>query len=169
MLVRLGSGIGRYAIRYSATEIGGAGRPGGFRNVICLDRLWHLTGPVAKIAWSGNRGTPYVPSPLLYDGLLYFNQSNNAILSAYDAKSGKRVIQRTRMPELQRIYASPVGAAGRIYFIGRSGAALVIERGSEFKILAKNRLDEGFDASPALVGEQLFLRGRKQLYCISSR
>ena len=133
-----------------------------------LNAAGDITG-TGKIVWSGNRGTPYVPSPLLYDGLLYFNQSNNAILSAYDAKTGKRVIQRTRMPELQRIYASPVGAAGRIYFIGRGGAALVIERGSEFKILARNRLDESFDASPALVGDQLFLRGRKHLYCISSR
>ncbi|MCH7685311.1 MAG: PQQ-like beta-propeller repeat protein [Planctomycetes bacterium] len=133
-----------------------------------LSAAGDITG-TDKIAWSGNRGTPYVPSPLLYDGLLYFNQSNNAILSAFEATTGKRVIDRTRMPELQRIYASPVGAAGRIYFIGRSGAALVIERGSEFKILARNRLDEGFDASPALVGDQLFLRGRKHLYCISSR
>ena len=118
------------------------------------------------VVWSQNRGTPYVPSPLLYDGLLYFNQSNNAIVSCFDAKTGRTVLDRTRMPALRRIYASPVGAAGRVYFTGRDGVTLVIERGPDFKILAENRLPDDIDASPALVGNQLFLRGHKYLYCI---
>ncbi len=121
-----------------------------------------------QIKWSKSRGTPYVPSPLLYDGLLYFNQSNNAILSCVDAKSGKELIERTRMPEVQRLYGSPVGAAGRVYFAGRNGGTLVLERGDEFKVLATNKLDEGTDASPAIAGNQLFLRGRTHLYCLSS-
>lgn len=132
-----------------------------------LDATGDLTD-TTKIKWSKRRGTPYVPSPLLYDGLLYFNQSNNPILSCVDAASGEVVIERTRMPGIRRLYASPVGAAGRIYFAGREGTTLVIERGPEFKVIATNRLDEGADASPALVGNQLFLRGKSHLYCISS-
>ena len=114
-------------------------------------------------------GTPYVPSPLLYDGLLYFNQSNNAILSCLDAKSGEALIDRVRMPGMQRVYASPVAAAGRVYCAGRDGTTLVIERGPEFKVLAENTLDEGTDASPAIVDQQLFRRGRSQLYCIATQ
>ena len=133
---------------------------------IPLDSKGDITG-TDKVAWTQNRGTPYVPSPLLYDGLLYFNQSNNGILTCVDAKPGRTVIERTRMPDMSRIYASPVGAAGRVYFVSRDGVTLVLKRGSEFKVMATNRLDEGIDASPAIVGKQLFLRGRQHLYCIA--
>jgi hypothetical protein len=122
-----------------------------------------------QIIWSKNRGTPYVPSPLLYDGLLYFNQSNNAILTCLDAKTGETLIERTRMPNLNGLYASPVGASGRVYFVGRNGVTLVLEKGPEFKVLATNQLDEPIDATPALVGNQIFLRGEKSLYCIGKK
>lgn len=124
-----------------------------------------ITG-TEQIAWSLKRGTPYVPSPLLMDGLLYFNQSNDAILTAVDAKTGDVVIERTRMPGLSRVYASPVGAAGRVYFTGRSGTTLVLKHGREFEVLATNSIDEPIDTSPSIVGRQLFLRGRRHLYSI---
>lgn len=121
------------------------------------------------IAWSKQRGTPYVPSPLLYDDLLYFNQSNDAILTCLEAKTGNTVIERTRMEGLRNIYASPVGAANRVYFVGRDGSALVIEKSKTLKVLATNRLAERIDASPAIVGDRLFLRGEKHLYCIGAK
>lgn len=120
-----------------------------------------------EVIWSLERGTPYVPSPVLADGVLYFNQSNNAILSAVDAKTGEIVIKRTRMDEIRNIYASPVSAAGRVYFVGRDGTTLVIDQAREYKVLAVNKLGEDVDASPALAGNQLFLRGKKHLYCIA--
>ena len=61
-----------------------------------------------KIVWSRDRGTPYVPSPLLYDGRLYFTQSNNAILSCLDSKTGDTILERTRLSGLSNVYASPV-------------------------------------------------------------
>jgi outer membrane protein assembly factor BamB len=134
---------------------------------IPLDSRGDVTGS-DKIAWSHSRGTPYVPSPLLYDGLLYFNQSNDAIVSCADARSGKLVIERTRLPGVRRLYASPVGAAGRIYFVGRDGGTTVLRRGAEFEVLATNQLDEGCDASPAIVGRQMFLRGKQHLYCLEA-
>lgn len=120
-----------------------------------------------KIVWSKNRGTPYVPSPLLYDGMLYFNQSSKAILSCLDARTGDTIIDRTRLPGISSVYASPVGAAGHIYITGRKGTTLVLKRSQELKVVATNRLDERIDASPALVGDQLFLRGHGSLYCIA--
>mgnify|MGYP001826358104 CR=1 FL=1 len=68
--------------------------------------------------------------------------------------------------QLSNIYASPVGAAGRIYITGRGGNTLVIQRSRTFAELASNHLDDRFDASPALAGNQLFLRGASSLYCI---
>ena len=120
-----------------------------------------------KVRWSLDRSTPYVPSPLLYDNLLYFNQSNQAVWSCHDAKTGESQMERVRLPALRQIYASPVGAAGRVYVCGRRGKTLVLEHGTTFKVLAENELDEGCDASPAIVGNQLFLRGRTHLYCLS--
>jgi outer membrane protein assembly factor BamB len=119
------------------------------------------------ILWSKDRGTPYIPSPLLYDGLLYFNQSNQAILSCLDSKTGDTIIDRTRLSGVSNLYASPVGADGRVYITGRNGTTLVLERSKELKVLATNRLDDWMDASAAVVEDQLFLRGRDFLYCIA--
>ena len=121
-----------------------------------------------KILWKKDRGTPYVPSPLLYDGLLYFSQSNQAILSCLDSKTGDVAFGPKRIGQLSNIYASPVGASGRVYISGRNGKTLVLERSSQFKVLATNELKERFDASPALAGSQLFLRGAEYLYCIET-
>lgn len=130
------------------------------------------TGDISNtdaIRWRKDRGTPYIPSPLLYDGRLYFTQSNQAILSCLAAKTGEAIIERSRLPGLSNIYASPVAAAGRIYFPGRNGTTLVLKRARELQVLASNALDERILASPALAGNQLFLRGDKSLYCIAQK
>lgn len=119
------------------------------------------------IVWSKSKGTPYVPSPVLYDGLLFFNQSNQAIWSCVDAKTGDSILERTRLQGISRVYASPVGADGRIYITGRNGTTLVLERSEELEVISQNKLDETIDASAALAGKQLFLRGKKSLYCIA--
>ena len=116
------------------------------------------------ILWEYNHDTPYVPSPLLYDGTLYFLKSNSPILTAFDVASGQAYYGPQRLDGLQEIYSSPVGAAGHVYFLGRDGGALVISNAGKFEILAKNNLDDGFEASPAIVGDELYLRGRQFLY-----
>lgn len=121
-----------------------------------------------EIVWAKSSGTPYVPSPLLYEGTLYFTQSNQAILTALSAKTGDTLIERTRLPDVSNIYSSPVAAAGRIYFTDRNGTTLVLKPSSEIDVIARNKLDDEFNASPALAGRQLFLRGRKSLYCIEA-
>jgi outer membrane protein assembly factor BamB len=125
-----------------------------------------ITGTDA-IAWSLDRDTPYVPSPLLYDGILYFLKSNNGILSAFDARSGKPHFQLQRLPLAPEVFASPVGAAGRVYIPSRDGVTLVLKHGPTFQVLAENKLSDGFDASPALAAGEIYLRGQKYLYCIA--
>ena len=58
---------------------------------------------------------------------------------------------------------------GGVYLVGRQGGTVVIEAGSSYEILNTNRLDDGFDASPVIVGDELFLRGRDSLYCIAAQ
>ena len=119
------------------------------------------------IVWTLDRDTPYVPSPVLVEGVLYFLKSNNGIVSALDARTGKPHYQNQRLDGVPNVFASPVAAKGRVYFPGREGTTLVIKSGPTFEVLAKNTLDDGFDASPALVDSEIFLRGNKSLYCIS--
>jgi outer membrane protein assembly factor BamB len=135
---------------------------------IPLDAAGDLTGG-DKIAWSYQRGTPYVPSPLLYNGRLYFTQSNNPLLTCLDAATGKPLIDRERLPGLTSLYASPLGAAGRIYIADRDGTTLVLRQGDRLDVLAANHLDEGCDASPVAIGKDLFLRGKQHIYCLEAR
>jgi outer membrane protein assembly factor BamB len=119
------------------------------------------------IAWQHNDRTPYVPSPLLSDDRLYFYSGNNAMLSCFDAKTGKAHYAAERVAGISGVYASPVAAAGRVYLAGRDGSTVIIKDDIKLEILATNKLDDKFDASPALSGKQLFLRGHKFLYCLA--
>lgn len=119
------------------------------------------------VVWKHAKNTPYVPSPLYVDDRIYLYSGNNAMLSVFDAKSGQVLIDAQRVPGMNGVYASPVAAAGRVYLLGRDGATVVLKRADQFEVLATNRLDDSFDASPAIVGKQLFLRGHANLYCIS--
>ena len=123
----------------------------------------------ASIAWSLDRDTPYVPSPLLYDGVLYFLKTNSGILSALDAKTGAPHYQLQRLDGVPNVFASPVGARGRVYLPGREGVTLVIKHGPTYEVLAKNKLDDGFDASPALVDGEILMRGQQFLYNIAEK
>jgi outer membrane protein assembly factor BamB len=122
-----------------------------------------------KVAWQIDEITPYVSSPLLYDDTLYFVKSRNAIVSSVAAKTGEPIINQKRLPDMDSIYASPVGADGRVYFCSREGTTVVLKHGPEFEVLATNLLDEPIDASPAIVGKEMFIRGEKHLYCISEQ
>jgi outer membrane protein assembly factor BamB len=67
------------------------------------------------------------------------------------------------------VYASPVGAADRVYLTGRNGATAVIKNADTFEVIESNKLDERIDASPAIAGNELFLRGTDSLYCIAKK
>ena len=137
------------------------------RAIRLADAKGDLTGTGAEV-WSLDHDTPYVPSPLLYNGILYFLKTNSGLLSAYDANTGKPHYQLQRLEGLPNIFSSPVGAAGRVYITGREGTTLVIKHGPTYEVVAKNTLDDGFDASPALVDRDVYLRGYKYLYCLTA-
>jgi outer membrane protein assembly factor BamB len=133
---------------------------------IGLDSKGDITG-TDRIRWQYNRNTPYVPSPLLYGERLYFTGGNRASLTCLDAGTGKPLMDNVRLPDLNQLYASPLGASGRIYFVGRNGTSVVIKDQPELDVLAVNRLDDPMDASPVAVGRELFLRSKTRLYCIA--
>ena len=122
----------------------------------------------AQVAWKLNRMTPYVSSPLLYDDTLYFLRHNQNILSRLEPATGKPRGEPLRLEGItDNIFASPVGAAGRIYITARDGMTVVLRHDRENARLALNHLDDVFSASPALVDKELYLRGERFLYCIA--
>ncbi|MBX3733068.1 MAG: PQQ-like beta-propeller repeat protein [Verrucomicrobiae bacterium] len=143
-----------------------SGWRGGALQAITLGRQGDLTGTDA-IAWSHNKSTPYVPSPLLYGDQLYFFANNNAQLSIFDAREGRALVEAERLDGIFGIYASPTGAADRVYVTGRNGVVWVLKNGTELEVLARNSLDDGFDATPALVGREIYLRGKQNLYALA--
>ena len=74
-----------------------------------------------------------------------------------------------RLGGIRNVYASPVGAANRLYITDRQGTTLVMSHADVPEILAVNRLDDSFSASVAVVGGELFLRGERSLYCIAEQ
>ena len=142
----------------------------GFRGnalyAIKLGKTGDLTGTDA-ILWTHNRATPYVPSPLLSGNRLYFfGMNNSGRLSCFDVKTGKPLFENQPVDGLDRVYASPVAAGGKVYLVGRDGTCVVIKDADKLEVLATNKLDEAMDASPAIVGNQIILRGKENLYCI---
>jgi len=143
-----------------------SGFRGSMLQAIELGRKGDLTGTDA-VVWQVKQGTPYVPSPLLYDDKLYFCSVNKAVISCYQAETGKANFVQQELEGLGDMYASPVGAADRVYFVSRNGAAKVIKHSDKFEVLATNKLDDEFSASPAIVGDELYLKGKEHFYCIA--
>ena len=144
----------------------------GFRgSALAAIRLDEAKGDIAgkpeALAWSRREGTPYVPSPLLYGGLLYFLKVNGGVLTCVDVATGRTQFGNRQLEGVRMVYASPVGAAGRVYVTDRDGLTVVIRHGPTFEVLARNKLDDSFSASAALAGEDLYLRGHTSLYCIT--
>jgi outer membrane protein assembly factor BamB len=165
-----GEGLTMNAIPSPVHEDGLVVLMSGFRgNDLRVVRVAEAKGNIdgtSAVLWSLDRDTPYVPSPILVDGIVYFLKTNSGILSAFDVKSGKPHYQNQRLDGVPNVFASPVSARGRIYFPGREGATAVIKAGPTFETLATNVLDDAFDASPALVDNTIYMRGLKHLYAI---
>lgn len=144
----------------------------GFRGstlqAIELDRTGDLSGTDA-ISWEvkDKGATPYTPSPLLYGDKVYVLAVNKAVISCYQAETGAANFVKQRLEGMKEIFASPVGAGDRVYFVGRDGKTAVIKRSEKFELLAVNTLDDEIDASPAVAGDELFLKGKTYLYCIA--
>jgi outer membrane protein assembly factor BamB len=118
------------------------------------------------IVWKYDEYTPYTPSPVVMGDLLYFLRENKGRLSCLNAKDGKENYTNERLEELGDLFTSPIGINDRLYFLGRKGLTYVVKHGPEFKVLAKNQLDDIFIASPVIVGNTIYLRGSKNLYSI---
>jgi len=120
-----------------------------------------------SIAWSKNRGGPYLPTPLVYGGYLYV-VSNNGILTTYEARTGNRVYQQ-RLGQGGAFSASPVAASDMIYFTSEDGDVYVVKAGPTYELLATNTMGEVCIATPAVSDGMLFLRTMKHVIGIGEK
>jgi outer membrane protein assembly factor BamB len=143
-----------------------SGYRGNMAMAIALGGKGDLTGS-EYIKWEINRGTPYVPSPLLYDGKIWFTQGNNAVITCVHPKTGEPFYSQQRLQGPSGFYASPVGAANRVYLAGRNGTTVVIDSSDTLNVLSINELSDDIDASPVVSGDALYIRSHHHLYCIA--
>ncbi len=143
----------------------------GFRgNALLAINLSKASGDISDsdaIAWRYDLNTPYTPNPVLMDGKIYFLKANNGYLTCLDAKDGTEYYSSQKLEGIRNIFTSPVGVNDRLYVAGTNGSFSVVKAGSAFEVLAQNTLDDSFYASPVILGNTLFLRGVRSLYCIS--
>ena len=118
----------------------------------------------SHVAWSFKKGLPYVPSPLFYDGRLYLIK-DGGMISSFDAKTGNPFYTMERIEAIGTYYASPVAADGRIYAASLDGKLTVVKAGgAKPEILHQADFGERIAATPALVGNTLYLRTASKLY-----
>lgn len=116
--------------------------------------------------WAGKKGTN-VPSPIYHDGHLYWMHEGLGVAYCADAKTGKLVYEE-RIPGAGQVYASPVMAGGKIYYLARTGQTYVLPAQPRYELLQVNNLKsrETFNAALAVAEGNLFIRSDSTLYCI---
>ena len=117
-------------------------------------------------AWETQRMLPYVASPLIVDGLLYYAKKGG-IFSCLELKTGKTIYQK-RLKLGGEYYACPLQIGNHIFLGAERGTMLVLKSGREFEVVARNEFPEGIYATPAVSANELFLRTQSHLFCIGA-
>jgi outer membrane protein assembly factor BamB len=117
----------------------------------------------AGFVWHNKKASTFVPSPLVYQGLLYLAKSGG-IFEAIDARTGEMVKVGRSTDALGEYFASPVAASGKIYFTSQDGKITVVRAGRDWQILAVNPLGEECYATPAIADGRIYVRTSAALY-----
>lgn len=117
----------------------------------------------SNVVWNVKKAYPSIPTPLLYRGVMYL-MKEGGIVSSLDPANGQ-VLKQGRTPDaLEEYYASPVAADGKIFLVSASGKVTVLKAGAQWEIITMNDLDEEVWATPAIAGNNLYIRTRSALY-----
>jgi outer membrane protein assembly factor BamB len=123
-----------------------------------------VTG-TSQLAWSYNKGTAYVPSPILYGDYVYL-MTDRGLLTCLDAKTGKMEYEGARVPKPTMFLASPVAYEGMILLTSEEGETFMLKAGPKHEVIRSNSIGEPVYASPAIANGNLFIRGEKHLFAI---
>jgi outer membrane protein assembly factor BamB len=120
-----------------------------------------------QIAWSTQKGGPYITTPVVYQGYLYVC-GYNGVLACYDAKTGERMYEQ-RLGQGGFFSSSPVAGDGKVYAISEDGEAYVVKAGPKFELLATNPMNEICMATPALSRGMIVIRTLSQVIGIGAK
>lgn len=122
------------------------------------------------IVWSHQKAGPYHPTPLVIDDILYILY-DRGLMAAMDAKTGKEIYPRKRIPNGKAFTSSPITYGGKIFCINEDGVTFVVKAGKEFEILHTNELsaDDMGMATPIIVGDKLLIRTSARIYCVGAK
>ena len=143
-----------------------AGFPAKIAMAIRLGQNGDLTG-TPNVPWKYEKGTAYVPSPILYGDYLYLT-TDRGILTCIDARTGEVKYEGGRIPIPATFTASPVAFEGKILMTSEDGDTFIVKSGPKHEILGTNSIGEPVYASPAIADGKIYIRGEKNLYCIGS-
>lgn len=116
-----------------------------------------------SIAWSKQRGGPYMPTPVVYGDLLY-TCSNQGVLTAYNADTGERVYQERLGGKGGAFTSSPVASDGKLYLLSEDGDIFVVKTGPKYELLSTNPVGEVMMASAAISDGLLIVRGVNHIF-----
>src|SRR5262245_538510 len=120
-----------------------------------------------SIRWRYQRPVPQVPSTVLYQGVLYM-VNDSGILLSFDPATGRVIKQGRLKGGIDKYFASPVAADGKVYLIGQAGAVMVVTAAGDWEVLATNQLDDEVFATPAIADGRLYIRTQSALYCFGN-
>src|SRR5262249_25149351 len=109
------------------------------------------------VAWCALRGGSYMQTPLVYGDYLY-SCHLDGVLSCYDARTGKQFYKERLGSGNDGFTASPAASEGKLYFTSEQGSVYVVKPGSEFTVLATNRMAEVCMATPAISAGTIYFR-----------
>ena len=89
------------------------------------------------------------------------------MVSCYNAQTGEAFYAKESLPDIDSIYGSFAIVGDRVYIADRKGTTVVLKNADTFEILAVNKLDDGFNTTPAIAGDSLYLKGDNHFYCIA--
>jgi outer membrane protein assembly factor BamB len=116
------------------------------------------------IKWRYQRPVPQVPSTLLYRGVL-FMVNDSGILLAIDPSNGSVLKQGRLKGAIDKYFASPVGADGKVFLVSQDGTVSVVDAKADWEILSVNSLDDEVFATPAIADGRIYVRTKSALYC----
>jgi outer membrane protein assembly factor BamB len=121
----------------------------------------------SRVLWRYNKGSAYVPSPILYDGHVYL-MTDKGLLTCLDARTGQVLYEGARPPMPASFMASPVAVNGHLLLMSQDGDTFVVKAGPRFEVAGTNPLGEPISASAAVAGGRLYIRGETHLFAIGT-
>jgi hypothetical protein len=125
--------------------------------------------PGGEVAWTHRQAGPYNPSPIVY-GDSYYTLHDRGFFTSHDARTGMPIYDKQRIdPAAGAFTASPWAYNGKIFCLSEEGVSYVIQAGPEFRVVARNSLDEVALATPAIARGSLLIRTATKLYRIERK